>query len=185
MFCEAVNRGRKIPCCETDVKRFPEALTLQLCVRCECAVTSEANLADQNDIWHHLVWLRASKLSNVLGEDFYSTTTELQQYQRKRRQMLKVVVSVWVQDKTAQLRQVYHFLCVITHTHTQTHQETGKLGDALFGTNPGSVIQTCHRWTTGTCLVNKRSSTLQMHRSHSTSALHSHVGCVGGARKKT
>lgn len=28
--------------------------------------------------------------------------------------MLKVVVSVWVQDKTAQLRQVYHFLCVIT-----------------------------------------------------------------------
>lgn len=32
--------------------------------------------------------------------------------------MLKVVVSVWVQDKTAQLRQVYHFLCVITHTHT-------------------------------------------------------------------
>lgn len=35
--------------------------------------------------------------------------------------MLKVVVvSVWVQDKTAQLRQVYHFLCVITHTPPHT-----------------------------------------------------------------
>lgn len=62
--------------------------------------------------------------------------------------MLKVVVSVWVQDKTAQLRQVYHFLCLIspsnTHTEIHTVQETGELGGELFGTNPGSVIQTCH-----------------------------------------
>lgn len=51
MFCEAENRGIKIPCCETHIKRSPQRanVTTYQCVRdVKCAVIT--------DVIPRLIW---------------------------------------------------------------------------------------------------------------------------------